>query len=79
MFRSITVDVNIYDVTLTVSGDYEPGEDMVMYDNNMEGYPGSSPEFDIQSIELEGINIIELLSDHVIKLIKEQVIENQEN
>jgi len=52
---------------------------MVMYDNNMEGYPGSSPEFDLESVEVEGVNIIELLSDHVIKLIKEQVIENQEN
>ena len=79
MFRSITVDVNIYDVTLTVSGDYEPGEDMVMYDNNMEGYPGAGAEFDLETVEVEGVNIIELLSDHVIKLIKEQVIENQEN
>jgi hypothetical protein len=73
------VDVNIYDVTLTVSGDYEPGEDMVMYDGNMEGYPGSSPEFDLETVEIEGINIIDLLNDRVIELIKEQVIENQEN
>lgn len=79
MCRSITVDVNIYDVTLTVSGDYEPGEDMVMYDDNMEGYPGSSPEFDLETVEIEGINIIDLLNDRVIELIKEQVIENQEN
>jgi hypothetical protein len=45
----------------------------------MEGYPGSAAEFDLQSVEIEGINIIELISDHVIKLIKEKVIENQEN
>lgn len=79
MLKSITVDINIYDVTLTVSGDYEPGEDPIMYDSNMEGYPGSSPEFDLETVELEGINIIDLLSDDVIELIKEQVIEKQEN
>lgn len=77
MFRSITVDVNIYDVTLTVSGDYEPEEPRVWYDGNMEGYPGAAAEFDLESVEVEGVNIIELLSDHVIKLIKEQVIEKQ--
>jgi hypothetical protein len=79
MARPITIDVNIYDVTLTVSGDYEPGEDPIMYDSNMEGYPGSSPEFDLESVELEGVQIIDLLSDDVIELIKEQVIEKQEN
>lgn len=79
MARPISVTVNIYDVTLVASGDYEPGEDPIMYDSNMEGYPGSSPEFDLETVELEGINIIDLLSDHVIELIKEQVIENQEN
>lgn len=77
MFRTITVDVNIYDVTLTVNGDYEPEEPRVWYDGNMEGYPGAAAEFDLESAEVEGVNIIELLSDHVIKLIKEQVIEKQ--
>lgn len=77
MFRTITLDVNIYDVTLTVSGDYEPEEPRVWYDGNMEGYPGAAAEFDLESAEVEGVNIIELLSDHVIKLIKEQVIEQQ--
>ena len=77
MFRNITLDVNIYDVTLIVSGDYEPEEPRVWYDGNMEGYPGAAAEFDLETVELEGVNIIELLSDHVIKLIKEQVIEKQ--
>jgi hypothetical protein len=79
MFKTITVDVNIYDVTLTVSGDYEPEEPRELYDSNMEGYPGAGAEFDLETVEVEGVNIIELLSNHVIKLIKEQVIENQEN
>jgi hypothetical protein len=79
MHKYIETDVNIYDVTLKVSGDYYAEEPRELYDGNMEGYPGSGAEFDIQSIELEGINIIDLLSDIVIELIREKVIENQEN
>ena len=73
----ITTQVNIYDVTMDVSGYYTPEEPRVWYDGNMEGYPGAAAEFDLESAEVEGVNIIELLSDHVIKLIKEQVIEKQ--
>jgi hypothetical protein len=79
MSNEIKVEVTICDLKLTVSGNYYPAEPRVMYDGNMEGYPGSGAEFDIQSIELEGINIIDLLSDIVIELIREKVIENQEN
>lgn len=75
----IITEVNIYDVRMDVSGYYTPEEPRVWYDGNMEGYPGSSPEFDLETVEIEGINIIDLLNDRVIELIKEQVIENQEN
>jgi hypothetical protein len=77
--KKLTLGLTIYDVYLEVTGYYYPEEPTEWYDDNMEGYPGSSPEFDLETVEVEGVNIIELLSDHVIKLIKEQVIENQEN
>lgn len=77
MHNRIETQVNIYDVTMDVSGYYTPEEPRVWYDGNMEGYPGAAAEFDLESVEVEGVNIIELLSDHVIKLIKEKVIENQ--
>ncbi len=67
--------VNVYDITLEVEGIYEPEEDRVMYDGNMEGYPGSGAEFELQSVQLEGIEIMELLNDKVIEMIKEQAIE----
>ncbi len=73
------MEISIYDVKLEVSGTYYPEEPREMYDGNMEGYPGSYAEFEIDSIKLEGIVITELLSDHVIELIREKVIENQEN
>jgi hypothetical protein len=79
MHKNIKMEISIYDVKLEVSGTYYPEEPREMYDGNMEGYPGSYAEFEIDSIKLEGIVITELLSDHVIELIREKVIENQEN
>ena len=77
MFKTITVDVNIYDVTLTVSGDYEPEEPRELYDSNMEGYPGAPADFELESVQLEGIDITTLIDGDVIDLIVEQVIEKQ--
>jgi hypothetical protein len=77
MHKYIETDVNIYDVTLKVSGDYYAEEPRELYDGNMEGYPGSGAEFEIDSINLEGINITELVSDEVYEKIIEIVIENQ--
>jgi hypothetical protein len=78
MYKKITTEVNVHDVRLEVTGYYCPAEPMVMYDGNMEGYPGSAADFEIESVELEGIVITELLSDEVYDLIIDQVIENQE-
>jgi hypothetical protein len=77
MHKDITMEVNIYDVRLEVSGTYYPEEPREMYDGNMEGYPGSYAEFEIDSIKLEGIVITELISDDVYEKIIEKVIENQ--
>lgn len=75
----IETEVCIYDVLLDVCGHYSPEEPMVMYYPDGSGYPGCSAEFKIESIKLEGINIHELLSKHVIELIIEEVIDNQLN
>jgi hypothetical protein len=78
MSKEIEVGVTIYDVYLTVSGYYHPEEPEEMYDDNMEGYPGCNAEFELQSVQLEGIEISSLLSDSVTNLIIEEVIENQQ-
>ncbi len=77
MHNRIETQVNIYDVTMDVSGYYTPEEPRVWYDGNMEGYPGAPAEFEIDSIKLEGIVITELISDDVYEKIIEKVIENQ--
>jgi hypothetical protein len=43
----------------------------------MEGYPGAAAEFEIETIELEGIEISQIISDEVYEKIIEQVIEKQ--
>lgn len=73
----ITTEVNIYDVTMNVSGYYTPEEPKIWYDGNMEGYPGAGAEFEIESVQLEGIEISQIISDEVYELIIEQVIEQQ--
>jgi hypothetical protein len=77
--REITTEVKINDITLEVFGTYFPAEGMVMYDNNMEGYPGCPAEFELNTVSLEGIVITTLLDGDIIDEIIEKVIENQEN
>jgi hypothetical protein len=71
------VEVNVYDVILEVSGYYSPPEPMVMYYADGTGYPGSSADFDIETVTVEGVNIYELLSEHVKEIIAEEVIDKQ--
>lgn len=77
MHERIEIEVNIFDVKLDVTGTYYPPEPIVHYDDNMEGYPGAPAEFEIESVEVEGIVITELISDQVYDLIIEQVIEKK--
>lgn len=52
------------DVPLTVTGCYEAGEPQQWYDINGEpGYPSNSASFEIESIEVNEVDIKELLSE----------------
>jgi hypothetical protein len=77
MHKRIEVEVTVHDVTLEVSGIYYPEEPTVWYDGNMEGYPGAPADFELESVQLEGIDITTLIDGDVIDLIVEQVIEKQ--
>ena len=57
MSKEIEVGITIGGVDLTVSGTYHPDEDPIMYDSNMEGHPGYGAEFELESVQLEGIDI----------------------
>ena len=79
MSKEIEIGVTIYDVYLTVSGYYHPEEPEEMYDDNLEGYPGCNSEFELQSVELNGTRITDLISDEVYDMIIEKVLENQKD
>lgn len=78
MYTEIELGLTVGGVYLTVSGDYYPGEPSQMYDGNMEGYPGSSAEFELQSVQVDGTEIIDIISDEVYEEIIDKVIENQQ-
>ena len=48
-------------IELEVEFDYQPREEEVRYDSNMEGYPGSPEYFDITGVFHEGESIWELV------------------
>ena len=77
--KEVEIGITIYDVYLDVSGYYSPEEPMVMYYPDGSGYPGSRADFDIETVTVEGVNIYELLSEHVKQIITEEVIDNQLN
>lgn len=79
MSKEIELGITVGGVYLTVSGYYYPGEDAIMYDSNMEGYPGNYAEFELQSVQVDGTEIIDIISDAIFDEIVEKVIENQQN
>ena len=79
MNGEIKTEINICDIQLEITGYYYPPEEMVMYDGNMEGYPGSPAEFELHSVELQGIDITEIISGDILDEIIEKVIKDQES
>lgn len=75
--KKLTLGLTIYDVYLEVSGYYYPEEPTEWYDDNLSGHPGSGADFEIESVKVEGIDILAIISDKVYELIIEKVIEQQ--
>ena len=73
----IETEVNIGGVDVTVSGRFTPEEPMVMYYPDGSGYPGCGAEFELDSIQVNGIDITELVSDDIYEEIIEKVIDKQ--
>lgn len=77
--KKVTLGLNISDVYLEVTGYYYPEEPTEWYDDNMSGHPGSYADFEIQSVKVEGIDILAIISDEVYDEITNKVIENQQS
>lgn len=79
MSKEIELGITVGGVYLTVSGTYHPEEAREMYDGNMEGYPGSYAEFELESVQVNGTEIIDIISESIFDEIVEKVIENQKD
>ena len=77
MSKEIEIGLTVEGTYLVVSGIYYPEEPAEMYDANMEGYPGCGAEFELQSVQINGTEIIDLISDDIFDEIIEKVLENQ--
>ena len=77
MSKKIELGLTVGGVYIIVSGYYYPDEDAIMYDSNMGGYPGCAAEFELQSVRVNGTEIIDLISDAIYDEIIEKVLENQ--
>jgi hypothetical protein len=75
--KKLTLGLTIYDVYLEVTGYYYPEEPTEWYDGNMEGHPGSYADFEIESVKVEGIDILAIISDEVYEEIITKIIEQQ--
>ena len=79
MGKTVEIELNIGGVDITVSGYYSPPEPMVMYYADGSGYPGSYAEFELESVQVDGNEIIDLISDAIYDEIVDKVIENQKD
>ena len=77
MSKEIELGITVGGVYITVSGTYHPEEPREMYDGNMEGYPGSYAEFELESVQVDGTEIIDLISNAIYDEIIEKVLEDK--
>lgn len=72
--------INYLGVELTIIGNYTQGENAIWYNNNMEGQPATSSEFEITHILTEsGDNILGIFYETMLEDIIELVLINLEN
>lgn len=79
MSKEIEIGITVGETYLTVSGTYYPEESEIMYDLDMGGSPGWNAEFELESVQIDGKEIIDLISDGVYDEIIEKVLEHQKD
>ena len=69
------IEIVYENVVMTVYGEMSPEETEVRYYSNMDGYPGCSAEFEIEKIEVGGVDVTNILDKDVFEPIKQLVLE----
>ena len=75
------INIEFKGIPLRVVGEYEAGEEAVMYYSDMSGYPGSNSSFDVNEVYAEDsdIDIFELFSPADLEVLAEKIIEQIED
>lgn len=75
------ISIEFKGIPLRVVGEYEAGEEAVMYYSDMSGYPGSPSSFDVNEVYAEDseIDIFEFFSSADLEVITEKVLEQIED
>lgn len=79
MSKEIELGITVSEVYLIVSGTYHPEEPTEWYDGNMSGHPGYAAEFELASVKVEDVEIIDIISDEIYDEIIDKIIENQQS
>ena len=75
------INIKFKGISLRVVGEYEAGEEAVMYYSDMSGHPGSNSSFLVEEVYAEDsdIDIFELFSPADLEVLAEKVIEQIED
>lgn len=75
------IEINYKGIPLRVVGEYEAGEEAVMYYSDMSGYPGSNSSFDVNEVYAEDsdIDIFELFSPADLEVLAEKILDKLED
>lgn len=74
-----TVEVKYMDVLLELEGYYSKGDERVDYYPDGSGYDGSPSEFDTHHVYVNGVDIIDILSDDVLEELDNLAVEKIES
>lgn len=73
----MTTKINFKGIDFDVEYDYQPYEPMVMYDSNMEGYPGCAEMATLEEITHKETNFLEFFeSQGLEREIEELILES---
>lgn len=75
------INIEFKGIPIIVVGEYEAGEEAVLYHDDLSGHPGSYSSFDINEVYAEDseIDIFELFSPDDLEIIEEKVLEQIED
>jgi hypothetical protein len=73
------VGVKYMNVLLNLEGYYSKGDDRIDYYPDLSGYDGSPSEFDTHSVFVNGVDIINILSDDTLEELDNLAVENIES